>query len=216
MVVLMVLILPLYWKLRNGTEFVLGKQTVIIFSSIILIMQIPTIIIYLNYYYENRSTSFSLDWKTKQISITQEGVTKNYQKEDIKKSTYHLGIYYKNVIDSAGRIPMLISDFGYWDLEFENGDRYFLTNILHDFIHDQPFIENTKYRFRMFTYVNKSDTKEEVELKKVKEKNLTEKFVEKFQLKSESELKEILNNKSKYQKEAIKAVEIIIKSKSIG
>lgn len=216
MVVLMVLILPLYWKLRNGTEFVLGKQTVIIFSSIILIMQIPTIIIYLNYYYENRSTSFSLDWKTKQISITQEGVTKNYQKEDIKKSTYHLGIYYKNVIDSAGRIPMLISDFGYWDLEFENGDRYFLTNILHDFIHDQPFIENTKYRFRMFTYVNKSDTKEEVELKKVKEKNLTEKFVEKFQLKSESELKEILNNKSKYQKEAVKAVEIIIKNKSIG
>lgn len=204
MVVLMVLILPLYWKLRNGTEFVLGKQTVIIFSSIILIMQIPTIIIYLNYYYENRSTSFSLDWKTKQISITQEGVTKNYQKEDIKKSTYHLGIYYKNVIDSAGRIPMLISDFGYWDLEFENGDRYFLTNILHDFIHDQPFIENTKYRFRMFTYVNKSDTKEEVELKKVKEKNLTEKFVEKFQLKSESELKEILNNKSKYQKEAVR------------
>ena len=68
----------------------------------------------------------------------------------------------------------------------------------------------------MFQYINKSDSKEAVELKQVQEKNRTEKFVEKFQSKSESELNEILNNKSKYQKEAVKAVEIIMGNKNVG
>jgi len=77
-------------------------------------------------------------------------------------------------------------------------------------------VDNTKYRFRMFQYINKSDSKEAVELKQVQEKNRTEKFVEKFQSKSESELNEILINKSRYQKEAVKAVEIIMKNKNVG
>jgi hypothetical protein len=220
MIVLLIIVLPIYWKWRNGTEFVLDQQIIVIFSVIILIMNIPSILIYLNYYFENKETSFTLDFDSKKMTITQNGTTKNYTKEDVEESNYHLGIYYKNAVDRAGRIPMLVSDFGYWDLKFKNGDRYFLTNILHDFIHDEPFLENTKYRFRMFTYVNKPDSKEAVELKqeleRKKEKNQTEKFVEKFQSKSENELNEILTNKSKYQKEAVKAVKIILKNKNVG
>ena len=215
-IVLIIIVLPFYWKLRNGTEFVLDQQIVIIFSVIILIMNIPSLLIYLNYYFENKDTSFTLDFDSKKITITQKGVTKEYDKNDIEKSNYHLGIYYKNAIDKSGRWAMLSSDFGYWDLMFKNGDRYYLTNILHEFIHDKPFTQNTKYRFRLFTYINKSDSKEAVELKQIQEKNITEKFVEKFKSKTENELNEILNNKTKYQKQAVKAAEILIKNKNVG
>ena len=216
----MIIVLPFYWKWRNGTEFVLDQQIFIFFSVIILIMNIPSVLIYLNYYFENKDTSFILDFDSKKIEITQNGMTKTYTINDVSESNYHLGIYYKNAIDRAGRIPMLVSDFGYWDLKFKNGDRYYLTNILHDFIHDTPFLGKTKYRFRMFTYIKKSDSKEALtlkqELERQKEKSLTEKFVEKFKTKSETELNEILANKSKYQKEAVKAVEIVMKNKNVG
>ena len=216
MIALLIVVLPFYWKWRNGTEFILDQQIVIIFSVIILIMNIPSLLIYLDYYFENKDTSFTLDFESKKIKITQNGMTKEYTINDVAESNYHLGIYYKNAIDRAGRIPMLVSDFGYWDLKFKNGDRYYLTNILHDFIHDTPFLGKTKYRFRMFTYINKSDSKKAVALKEKREKNAVEKFVEKFQSKTESELNEILNNKKSYQKEAIEAAKIIMKNKNVG
>ncbi|WP_452225043.1 hypothetical protein [Lacinutrix chionoecetis] len=111
---------------------------------------------------------------------------------------------------------MINSDLAYWDLEFKNGDRFYISNLLVDFLHEKPIIENTKYRFRMFQYINKQDSKEAFTLKKVQEKNAVEKFVEKFQSKSESELNEILNNKQDYQKEAVKAAVIIMKKKNVG
>lgn len=217
----MIAVLPIYWKIRYETEFVFNQQLVLIFCCVILVMSIPTIAIFLNYYFENRNTSFSLDWKTKQVSITQNGITKSYEKEDIEKSTYHLGIYYKNAIDRAGRIPMMISDFGYWELEFKNGDKYYLTNILHDFIHNQPFFKNTKYRFRMFTYVNKSDSKEAVELKRIKEqytaKTRKERLREIYKQKSISELEYIVDNQKLYMENAREvASELIQERKTLG
>ena len=216
MIALLVVFLPFYWKWKNGSELILDQKIVIIFTGILLIMNIPSILMYLNYYFENKNTSFTLDSGSNKITITQNGITKEYDKIDIKESKYHLGIYYKNEIDKAGRIPMLVSDFGYWDLKFENGDRYYLSNILHDFIHDEPFFKDTKYRFRMFTYINKSDFKEATELKQVQEKNAVEKFTEKFESKTESELNEILGNEKKYQKEAIEAAKIVLRNKNVG
>ena len=216
MIALLIIVLPFYWKWRNGTEFVLDQQIFIIFSAIILIMNIPSVLIYLNYYFENKDTSFTLDFDSKKIEITQNGMTKTYTINDVSESNYHLGIYYKNAIDRAGRIPMLVSDFGYWDLKFKNGDRYYLTNILHDFIHDTPFLGKTKYRFRMFTYINKSDSKQAVELKEKRKKTRIEKFVEQYESKNEKQLIEILDNSKSYQKEAVEAAKIVLKNKNVG
>ena len=213
MTVFLIIAFPFYWEWKNGTGIVLDRQIIMIFGVIILVANIPSILIYLHYYFENRNTSFILDFESKTITITQNGITKEYSKKEVETSHYHLGIYYKNAIDRAGRMPMLISDFGYWDLTFKNGDRYFLTNLLHDFIHDPPFLMKTRYRFRIFPYVNKSDYKKTLnlfkELERKKEKSRTEKFVDQFQSKSEAQLKDILVNRSKYQKEAVKAAEIL-------
>ncbi|WP_157724145.1 hypothetical protein [Winogradskyella sediminis] len=211
-----IIITPIYYYLRKGEQFVLDLLFVKIMSVIFLIYNLPNFIIYLDYYKENKNTKINIDTENNSIGIVENGISKQYKITEIKSSIYHLGIYYKNRIDNAMRWKMINSDLAYWDLEFKNGDRYYISNLLVDFLHDNPIVDNTKYRFRMFQYINKSDSKEAVELKQVEEKNRTEKFVEKFQSKSESELNEILNNKSKYQKEAVKAVEIIMKNKNVG
>jgi hypothetical protein len=215
---LLIVLFPIYLKWKNGTEFIFDEFIIWILIAFTVITNIPAVVIYLNYYRENKNTKFTLDFKEEKIFITKDGIEKEYSRAEIKKSTYHLGIYYKNAIDRAGRIPMLISDFGYWDLQFKNGDRYFLTNILHDFLHESPKIPKTKYRFRIYPYIKKNDNKQAINLnrKPKKEKTLTETFIEKFKNKNENQLLEILDNRKSYQKEAVQAVEILMKRKNVG
>ncbi|AUC16537.1 hypothetical protein BTO06_15880 [Tenacibaculum sp. SZ-18] len=215
---LMIVVLPVYYKWKNGTDFVLEDFWIWFIIGFTIITNIPAVILYLNYYFENRNTEFTLDYEQLKISITKDGVKKEYQKNEIEKSTYHLGIYYKNAVDRAGRIPMLISDFGYWDIQFKNGDRYYLTNILHDFLHQTPLLLKTRYRFRIYPYINKKDNRKGINLfeEPKKEKTLTEKFIEQYQSKNERQLREILDNKKSYQKEAVEAAEILMKRKNVG
>lgn len=156
-IALLIIIFPFYYKWRNGIEFVQEEIWIWLLIAFILLTNIPALILLFNYYSKNKNTKFTLDYKEAKIIIIQNSIEKEYVIKDIKISTYHLGIYYKNAIDKRGRIPMLISDFGYWDLEFKNGDRYFLTNILHDFLHDTPKIPKTKYRFRLYPYISKKN-----------------------------------------------------------
>ena len=213
---LLIIMFPFYFKWKNGTEFVFDEFWIWFLIGFTVITNIPAIVIYLNYYLENKNTKFTLDYKEEKILITKDGIEKVYLKNEIQNSTYHLGIYYKNAIDRAGRIPMLISDFGYWDLQFKNGDRYYLTNILHDFLHDTPKVPKTKYRFRFYPYLSKNDNKQAINLneKRKKEKTLTEAFIEKFKTKNEKQLLEIIDNKKSYQKEAVEAAELVLKNKN--
>lgn len=208
-----IIIITLNYYLKTDEQLVFIFLLIKIIFALFFIHNLPNFIIYLDYYKENKDTKITIDTENDSIRIIKNGIIKQYKITEVKSSVYHLGIYYKNRIDNAMRWKMISSDLGYWDLEFNNGERYYISNLLVDFLHDIPIVNNTKYRFRIFQYINKSDSKEAIELKQVQEKNKTEKFVEKFQSKSESELNEILNNKSKYQKEAIKAVEIIIQNK---
>ena len=215
----MIIMTPIYYYIK-GEEFVLDALFLMIMALLFLFLNLPNFIIYYGYYKENKNTKIKIDTESNSIGIVKSGVPKQYKITEIKSSIYHLGIYYKNRIDNARRWKMLSSDLAYWDLEFENGDRYYISNLIVDFLHDEPIVENTKYRFRMFQYINKSDSKEALtlkqELERQKEKSLTEKFVEEFKTKSETELNEILADKSKYQKEAVKAVEIIMENKNVG
>ncbi len=178
--------------------------------GVIFLFNLPSLIILFEYYRENKDTKVVI--KPNELIISKKGKTKEYTISEVETSVYHLGKYYQNRIDNASRWKMMNSDLGYWDLKFKNGDRYFLTNLVIDFLHEEPIVENTKYRFRMFQTIKESDTKEAVELKRIQEKNLTEKFVEKYQDKTEHELQEILSNQKKYQPEAVKAAKIVLQN----
>ncbi|WP_157805339.1 hypothetical protein [Confluentibacter citreus] len=178
----------------------------------------PAIYLLINYYRNNKKTEFSIDENSNKISITENGITKKYSLNDIKYSIYNLGKYWQNAIDKNYRIPTIFSDFGYWDLTFENGDRYYLTTLLHDFLLEEDKVNDTKYRFRLIPYIDKSETEKGIELKPIeyKPKSTTEKLKESYKGKTNEELKYIIENKSKYQKEAIKVAEEILKEKNVG
>ncbi|MDO9261014.1 MAG: hypothetical protein Q7U08_03650 [Flavobacteriaceae bacterium] len=207
---------PLYVGFKNGKIYESDSLLIIIFIGVVAVMNIPAFILYLNYYFENKNTEFQIDTNNGIIKIVKNGIIKEYEINQIEKSTYNLGIYYKNAIDKGMRIPMTISNLGYWDLKFKNGDRYYLTNLLHDFLLENPIIKNTKYRFRFYQYIDKSDTYKTAELKRVREKSLIEKFVEQYDSKSEKQLKDILDNKKHYQIEAVRAAEIVLNKKTLG
>jgi len=189
-----------------------------IMSFVLLAYNIPTIIVLVNYYKENRDTEFNIDTQLGKINISKNGKLKSYEISEVKFSIYHLGTYYKNRIDNAARWKMLNSKLGYWELEFNNGDRYFITNLLINFLHKKPIIKNTKFKFKMIQLIDKTDQNQKANLKFINEKKIIGKFIKKFELKSEKELNEILNNKTKYQKEVIIAVEKILqkKKKTLG
>ncbi|MFL1013611.1 hypothetical protein [Flavisericum labens] len=172
----------------------------------------------MNYYKFNKNTEFSIDSNSNIITITQRGITKQYSLANVKYSIYNLGKYWQNAIDKNYRIPTLFSDFGYWDLTFENGDRYYLTTLLHDFLLEEDKLKDTKYRFRLIPYIDKSETEKGIELKpiKYKPKSRIEKLKESYKEKTVEELKYIIENKGKYQKEAIAVAEQILKEKNVG
>jgi len=159
-----------------------------------------------------------IDNPSNEITIIEKGISKMYNLDNVKSSTYNLGIYWKNAIDRKYRIPTLFSDFGYWDLTFENGDRYYLTTLIHDFLLEEEKVKNTNYRFRLIPYINKSNTEKGIELKPIeyKPKSRTEKLKESYKGKTTEELNYIIENKNKYQKEAISIAEQILKDKNVG
>ena len=212
----MIVLTPIFQYFKGVENFEFDALYIKILIGIVFVFNIPAICILINYYMQNKDTTLEIDTQTDFIKINKKGKTKNYRISDIETSIYNIGIYYKNAIDNNSRWPTIHSDFGYWDLKFVNGDRYYLSNLLVDFLHQEAFVKNTKYCFRLFPYIDKSNSKKAIELKQVQEKSRVEKFIDQYQSKSKKQLKEILDNKKNYQKEAVEAAEIIMKNKNVG
>ena len=176
----------------------------------------PAIYLLINYYEYNKKTEFSIDENLNKIIVTEKGVSKNYSFNDVKYSVYNVGKYWQNTIDKKYRIPTIFSEFGYWDITFENGDRYYLTTLLHHFLLEEEKVKNTKYRFRIIPNIDKSLKIKGVELKPIVHKSKTEKLKMNFKDKTKEELEYIIENKSKYQEEAIEIADQILKEKNVG
>ena len=186
-------LMPIFIYFKGVDNFNFDSLFIKLLVGIVFIFNIPSISMLINYYIQNKETTIEIDTEFDYIKINQSGKSKKYKFSDIETSVYNIGIYYKNAIDNNSRFSAIHSDFGYWDLKFENGDRYYLSNLLVDFLHDKAFIKKTKYRFRFFPYINKLSSKKGIEFKKkqVREKSSVEKFVEQYQSKNEKQLQKI-------------------------
>jgi len=213
----LVILILLY--ILNYFFFQVYNPTVILITigQFFILFNGPAIYLLVNYYKNNKKTEFSINENSNKISITENGISKDYSLNEVKHSIYNLGKYWQNAIDKDYRIPTIFSDFGYWDLTFTNGDRYYLTTLLHDFLLEEDKVKDTKYRFRLIPYIDKSETEKGIELKPIKYKPeiRTEKLRESYKRKTIEELKYIIENKSKYQKESIPVVEQILKEKNV-
>jgi hypothetical protein len=199
---------------QNDKQFALDATSLLILGAIILVFNLPSIIILGEYYRENRNTKVIID--EAEITISKGSITKSYNFSEIESSIYHLGIYYLNRVDNGDRIHLISSDLAYWELGFNNGDRYYISNLVVDFLHDPPIVQNTKFRYRMLQTIDRSNSKVARNLKSTREKERIENLIEKFMHKSESELNDILANPSNYQAEALEAARKVLKYKTVG
>ncbi len=179
------------------------KVFLIVFLVLVIFFS-PSVWLFMDYYLENRNTSFIYDFKN--ISIIKNGKRKDYLYSDIEKSIYHLTLSKRK-----GYVyeELLFCDFGYWEVEFKNGDRYFLTNLIHD-IHKRKKGKNTKIKYRVFPYISRKDTviKPDIPLEK---KSLYQKYVEK----SNFELQEILDRPHLYREEALRIAKLLLEKRKI-
>jgi len=212
--IIVLIIIILFLNLISGIKvFKFHSLDVYFFLGVLFVFNLPAISLFINYYIQNRHTKLEIDIPSDHIKISEELKSKNYKLSDIESSIYNIGIFYKNAIDNNSRESTIHSDFGYWDLIFANGDRYYLSNLLVDFLHEKAFVKNTKYRFRFLPYIDKSNTKHGIELKRkqAKEENRVEKFIKQYQTKNKRQLIKIIDNKNGYQKEAVEAAKIVLK-----
>lgn len=214
------LIILLILFLTNYFFFEVYNPTVIILTlaQVFILFDGPAIYLLLNYYKYNKNIEFSINPTLRKITITENGIPKSYDYKDVESSIYNIGKYWKNALDRKMRLPTLFSEFGYWDLTFKNGDRYYLTTLLHDFLLEQEIIKGTTYRFRLIPYVDKSKEKKGIELKPIKyrPKSRIEKLTESYNKKTKEELEYIIENKSLYQEEAVMLAEQILRKKTTG
>jgi len=205
----------IYFKQQNDnfetTQLILLKSG--IFA--ILFTSIPDIILVINYFFENRKTSFSINEKTEEIEIIKRGIKKKYYFNDIKRSVYNRCKNHQDKFDNGFRLAMTFSDFGYWDLTFKNGDRYYLTNLLHD-VTSEPKIPNTEFRFRGLPIIDKNNPKKKKYEVKIEEYDELKVMKEHFKNMNTEKLQKVLENRTDYRKEAIEFVEKLLEEKNVG
>ncbi len=211
----MIIFLPLIVYFEGDKSFQYDWLIFKILFWVLLLWNIPAIILLIHYYLQNKNSQVVIDIASDLIKISENGIEKKYKLSDIEDSTYNIGIYYKNALDKAARFRMLISDFGYWDIRFVNGDRFYLKALMIDFLHERPFLTKTKFRYRFIPFIDKSFPNRIKEHEKKENLIRTEMFIKQYKNKTRKQLNYILENQSKYQKEAVKAAKILIE-KNIG
>jgi hypothetical protein len=184
--------------------------TGIIFTFVLLF---PSLLITLFYLKENFKTDFQIIKKKRIIKINSNNILKTYDLDQIESVIYHRQSYRKDLFWNAFSC---YSDLGYVDLTFKNKERYFLTSFLIN-TNQEPIFDNSRIKYSFLPFIDRTDPK----LIKEKTEKQTKKRIEKlkcnFNNKSITELNEMLDNKTKYQNEAIIAInEILKRKKNVG
>jgi len=183
--------------------------TAILFT---FILSLPAILITIFYLKENYKTYFFVDRKKNIIEIKSGEDLKTYSLDEIESSIYHRQSYHRDIFWKGF---FGYSNLGYLDLTFKNNDRYFLSCLLID-VTKEPIFENSKIRYSFLPFIDRTDPKEVKKKAEEQSKKRIEKLKKNFSSKTNSELKEMIKNKSKYQKEAIIAINELLENKNVG
>ncbi|KKM90954.1 hypothetical protein LCGC14_1233440 [marine sediment metagenome] len=191
------------------------REIIQITLVLLLFSNIPSIVLLINYYFENRGTKLKIDFSANSFLIEIKGFEKSYDLSDISISTYYLTKYHRPEIGWKW-FWYPHHPFGYWHVRFNNGDEYYLSNLLVDFLKDPKFLPVTKYRYTTFPFMDKSNSVSAQKSEEIENTNRIEYLVQLYSGKSEQELIDLLNNKVPYQPEAIEAAKIVLSKKKVG
>ena len=200
------------YELKYGRSLGNTNSLQIIGIIFTIVLLFPSLLITLLYLKENFRTSFQFIKKKNIIRINTKDSSKTYSIDEIESVIYYRQSYRRDFFWSSFSC---YSDLGYIDLIFKNEERYFLTSFLIN-TNQEPIFENSQIKYTFLPFIDRIDPK----LIKLEDQKQIKKRIEKlkrnFKNKSQSELNEILNNKSKYQNETIIAINELLKNKNVG
>ena len=169
-----------------------------------VIFNIPVIVIYINYWIEDKNKIVQIDTNTRTINVTKEFKDLTYRFDDIKRVILvsHLSYKFGQPLRKA---PW--TDYFYYLIDFKNGERLILTSLLleqKDFtltVHHRRFLFiQTIDKFDYDSYI---DT--EIKVSKQINQEKTDKFKNVYKDYSKSELQDIIDNRKRYEIAAVKA-----------
>ena len=200
------LILSLYENELNITFKVMG--VVVIWS--LMVYLIPLLILYFNYYISNKESSFIVGPKS--LSYSEKNEIIEFGINEIEKVVLNLSypLYEK-------RYRLFFWDeYFYSEIFLKNGEKIIITCLLFDKIETIIPSNLIIRKKRIFPFIKKMNYEKTVEKNIIQNKNRNEKLTLNFKEKSKSELTEIINNKNKYQKEAVEIANQLLKEKNVG
>lgn len=182
------------------------------FLPIPLLIFGPAIYLHLDYLFENYGLTLNVDQFSKSFVITKGRKQHLYKFSDIISLEQHLGIYFRDRVDRAGRRLAPWTPYGYLNLRLKDGKDFNLTCLMVD-IHNPPFMPTDTY-FRFFPYSKHS--KSIAEKKKIVIENF-ENEVSHYKLNfkdlTNHQLEEKIRNYKTYDKASVEASRQILKSR---
>jgi hypothetical protein len=172
----------------------------------------PAIYLHLNYLFENYGAVLSVDHITKSFVLRKGGQRHIYEFSDIISLEQHLGIYFRDRVDRAGRRIVPWTSYGYLNLRLKDGQYFNLTCLMVD-IHNPPFDPTDTY-FRFFPYSRPSKSlSEKKKIAKENFKNEVSYYKENFRDLSNHQLEEKIRDYKTYDKASVEASRQILKSR---
>jgi hypothetical protein len=175
----------------------------------LIVYLIPLLIIYFDYYKSNNNSTFKISGKIFLYSENNEVI--EFGINEIEKVVFNLSY---PLFDKRIRL-FFWDEYFYTQIKLKNGRNIFITCLLCDeleIIIPTNLIERKK---RIFPLINKKQKTQIVE-NNVETGKRNEKLTLIFKEKSKSELIEIINNRTKYQKEAVEIANQLLKEKTLG
>ncbi|MBU2920516.1 hypothetical protein KO504_04120 [Winogradskyella psychrotolerans] len=200
------------YELKYGRSLKNSNSLYVTGIPFTILLLLPSFLITIFYLKENYKTNFTIDRNKNIIEIKSGKNLKTYSLDQIESSIYNRQSYQK---DFFWDTFSCYADLGYLDLTFKNNDRYFLSCFLID-ITKEPIFENSKIKYSFLPFIDRTDPKLIMEKAEKQTTKRIEKLKSNYSSKTVTELNEMLNNKSKYQKEAIIAIKETLKNKNVG
>ena len=171
---------------------------------------IPLIYIHFNYYRKNRNSILKINENG--ISISRKNDLVEFEFSEIKKVEFNFSY---PLYDKRFRW-FFWDEYFYAEVFLKNGENLIITCLLFDKLETIIPSKLIKRKKRIFPYIKKENLNTIEKETKIQTEKRIENLTLRFKKKSESELNEIINNKNKYQKEAIEIANQILKEKNVG
>jgi hypothetical protein len=175
----------------------------------LVVAVVPALLFHLPYLSENWRTKLTIDKVAKTVEIEKDGIVHKYNFDELKTERHLLGHYRPDREKSYQPIPF--DYYGYVKIKTTYKKSFIVTSLMTDPFDFPLTIDSTKYRFPFF--------EEEISEDEIKRRNKqykedkVNKFVETFDKLADENLNYKIENREKFERDAVEAAERIMEKR---